>query len=103
MVRIQQGFELPKLQLYDYIGATFDMAEAYRCGNEDAQLFVVALADFLVAFLKENCELVEPVTPEFNEIQHSSCLRLHAYAMQLLLSLSTVDDMEIFKVYCFSD
>lgn len=70
------------------------MALAYKNGNEEAQLFVAALADFLVAFLKDNAELVEPTPSNYNEYQ----AKLHSYAIQLLLSLSTVDDVEIFKV-----
>lgn len=70
-----------------------DIAVAYQSGTDDDQKFISCLAQFLVAFLKDHSALVEnynPACPQLTEY--------HMYAVELLLSISQVDDVEIFKV-----
>uniref|UniRef100_A0A158PLM7 Importin N-terminal domain-containing protein n=1 Tax=Angiostrongylus costaricensis TaxID=334426 RepID=A0A158PLM7_ANGCS len=70
-----------------------DLAAAYQSGTDDDQKFISCLAQFLVAFLKDHSALVEnynPVCPQVTDY--------HMYAVELLLSISQVDDVEIFKV-----
>ncbi|KAK6027115.1 Importin-beta protein [Ostertagia ostertagi] len=75
------------------LGEGADLAAAYQKGSDQDQKFISCLAQFLVAFLKDHSALVE----NYN----SACPQVteyHKYAIELLLSISQVEDVEIFKV-----
>ncbi|KJH51548.1 Importin-beta protein [Dictyocaulus viviparus] len=75
------------------LGERANLATAYQNGTDEDQKFISCLAQFLVAFLKDHSALVEspnPVCPQVTEY--------HMYAIELLLSISQVEDVEIFKV-----
>ncbi|XGW05720.1 hypothetical protein V3C99_016238 [Haemonchus contortus] len=75
------------------LGEGADLAAAYQKGSDQDQKFISCLAQFLVAFLKDHSALVE----NYNE----ACPQVteyHKYAIELLLSISQVEDVEIFKV-----
>ncbi|KAJ1371989.1 hypothetical protein KIN20_034041 [Parelaphostrongylus tenuis] len=69
-----------------------DLAAAYQSGTDDDQKFISCLAQFLVAFLKDHSALVETFNPACPQVTE-----YHMYAVELLLSISQVDDVEIFK------
>ncbi|CAI4231357.1 unnamed protein product [Auanema sp. JU1783] len=85
------------------LGPDVDFASGFKQGTDEDQKFISILAQFLVAFLKEHADLVEVTNPQGEkEIMFH---KLHSYSIELLLSISQVDDVEIFKVcldfWCF--
>uniref|UniRef100_A0A1I7X0U0 Xpo1 domain-containing protein n=1 Tax=Heterorhabditis bacteriophora TaxID=37862 RepID=A0A1I7X0U0_HETBA len=79
------------------LGSGTDLALAYKKGTDQDQKFISCLAQFLVAFLKDHSALVE-VTDNSN----ATLAEFHNYSVELLLSISQVEDVEIFKVSLFS-
>ncbi|CAD6189633.1 unnamed protein product [Caenorhabditis auriculariae] len=70
-----------------------DLQKAYKVGTDQDQKFISSLAMFLVAFLKEHAALIEVTDPNRNKTLYE----VHNYAMELLLKISLVDDIEVFK------
>ncbi|VDK58528.1 unnamed protein product [Cylicostephanus goldi] len=75
------------------LGERADLATAYQKGTDQDQKFISCLAQFLVAFLKDHSALVENYNPACPQVTE-----YHKYAIELLLSISQVEDVEIFKV-----
>ncbi|KAK6058655.1 CRM1 protein, partial [Cooperia oncophora] len=75
------------------LGEGADLAAAYQKGSDQDQKFISCLAQFLVAFLKDHSALVETYNSAFPQVTD-----YHKYAIELLLSISQVEDVEIFKV-----
>ncbi|CAJ0961986.1 unnamed protein product, partial [Mesorhabditis belari] len=70
-----------------------DIPTAYKSGSDNDQKFISCLAQFLVAFLKEHANLVEPV-----ERENADLTEYHSYAVETLLNISRVDEVEVFKI-----
>ncbi|PAV62887.1 hypothetical protein WR25_23782 isoform B [Diploscapter pachys] len=107
-IQVDHNSELYKMKLIQMFIATMtkigevfngtvpDLAMAYKNGSDMDQKFISSLAQFLVAFFKEHMSIIEveegqtPCVPNIAEV--------HNYAMELLLAISQVDEVEIFKV-----
>ncbi len=66
-----------------------NLREAYQNGTSDEQHFIQNLSLFLTAFLKEHGNLIEK-NPEYKELLFD--------ALNYLVLISEVDDVEIFKI-----
>ncbi|VDM25554.1 unnamed protein product [Toxocara canis] len=83
------------LQIMAIIDPSVDLAEAYKRGTDADQKFIANLAQYLGTFLKENAQIVEVL----DETEANTDLkRAHQMALQYLLKISMVEDVEIFKV-----
>lgn len=74
-----------------------DLASLYKDASDQDQKFISSLAQFLVAFLKEHVHLIE-ITDEPVTETKSMMREAHSYAMQLLLKITLIEEMEVFKV-----
>lgn len=79
-----KGLFLPFLQM---IPLTLNIRDAYASGSDKEQQFIQNLAMFLCTYLKEHGQLVEK--------QASNDLMK---ALQYLVLISEVDEVEIFKI-----
>ncbi|CAI2353485.1 unnamed protein product [Caenorhabditis sp. 36 PRJEB53466] len=74
-----------------------DLAAVYKDASDQDQKFINSLAQFLVGFIKEHVHLIEvtdePLTESKAMIRDS-----HDYAIQLLLKITLIEEMEVFKV-----
>lgn len=75
------------------VGEGANIPAAYKNGTDSDQKFISCLAQFLVAFLKEHSTLVEPVDDRNPEL-----VKYHSYAVETLIHISKVEDIEVFKV-----
>lgn len=78
----------------EQIPTNVDIVSSYSNGSHEEQKFVSNLAQLLVTFLKEHSKLVEIL--EKNSI--SEVKKSHMLALDYLLRISQVDDVEVFKV-----
>uniref|UniRef100_A0A915ARK8 Importin N-terminal domain-containing protein n=3 Tax=Parascaris univalens TaxID=6257 RepID=A0A915ARK8_PARUN len=83
------------LQVMSIIDPSVDLAEAYKRGTDADQKFIANLAQYLGTFLRENAPIVE-VLEETDA--NTELKRAHQMALQYLLKISMVEDVEIFKV-----
>lgn len=83
------------LQVMSIIDPSVDLADAYKRGTDADQKFIANLAQYLGTFLKENAPIVE-VLEETDA--NTDLKRAHQMALQYLLKISMVEDVEIFKV-----
>lgn len=81
-------FKDTMIKLNEMIGSNTNMNHIYMNGSDTEQEFVQNLAMFLCTFLKEHGKLIED--PKYIEyLQH---------ALQLLVMISEVEDVEVFKI-----
>lgn len=77
----------------EQIPISVDIAASYSNGSHEEQKFVSNLAQLIVIFLKEHSKLVEVIDKSTSDIR-----KFHLLALDYLLRISQVDDVEVFKV-----
>ncbi|CAB3396830.1 unnamed protein product [Caenorhabditis bovis] len=83
-------------EISNLLGPDPDLASVYKQATDQDQTFISSLAQFLTAFIKEHISLIEIVDPMTD--RQKIINEAHNYALTLLLNISLVEDMEIFKV-----
>lgn len=81
----------------EQIPISVDIAASYSNGSHEEQKFVSNLAQLLVTFLKEHSKLVEIL----DKTSNSDVRKSHLLALDYLLRISQVEDVEVFKVIFF--
>jgi exportin-1 len=85
-------------QLAQILPPGTDIASAYERGTDDQQAFVQNLALFLTAFLRAHLRALEAAAPGAGGAQQQAEVRQALLAgLDLLVSISYVDDTEVFK------
>lgn len=74
-----------------------DLAALYKEASDQDQKFISSLAQFLVAFIKEHVHLIEVTDEPLTEMK-SMMRDAHQYAIQLLLKITLIEEMEVFKI-----
>ncbi|CAF1151407.1 unnamed protein product [Adineta steineri] len=87
--KLIEFFRHTMIQLKTIMPLTIDLKSVYRTAKDDDQKFIQNLALFLAIFLKEHGLLIER-TPDLKETLLE--------ALQYLVFISEVDDIEIFKI-----
>jgi exportin-1 len=82
-------FNLAMTRLKQILPLEINLRDAYRNGSSDEQNFIQNLSLFLTAFLKEHGSLIEK-NPDYSSLLQD--------ALNYLVLISEVDDVEIFKI-----
>ncbi|CAF0774384.1 unnamed protein product [Brachionus calyciflorus] len=82
-------FNMTMTRLKQILPLDINLRDAYRNGNSDEQNFIQNLSLFLTSFLKEHGETIEK-NVEYRDLLHD--------ALNYLVLVSEVDDVEIFKI-----
>ncbi|KAK6109291.1 Exportin-1 [Brugia pahangi] len=93
--QVKSLFRNSMVQIMNTIDPGVDLSDAYRRGTDADQKFIANLAQFLGTFLKENSQLVEVFGDKTDELDLKNA---HEMALQYLLKISMVDDVEVFKI-----
>ncbi|CAI5450936.1 unnamed protein product [Caenorhabditis angaria] len=84
-------------EIAQLLGPDPDLASVYKGASDQDQKFISSLAQFIVSFIKEHVQLIEIAEKPLTD-QKKQIAELHNYAITLLLNISLVEEMEIFKV-----
>ncbi|CAJ0566524.1 unnamed protein product, partial [Mesorhabditis spiculigera] len=91
--KLRQMFCATMKEIGQLIPPGTDIPVAYKNGSDSDQKFISCLAQFTVAFLKEHANLIEPVDND-----NANLADFHTYSVETLLSISMVEDVEVFKI-----
>ncbi|VDN23747.1 unnamed protein product [Gongylonema pulchrum] len=95
--KLKSLFTHAMLQIVGTIDPSVDLCSAYRRGTDSDQKFIANLAQFLGTFLKENYQICEVLESD-NGQEKADLKKAHEMALQYLLKISMVDDVEVFKI-----
>lgn len=84
-------------QISQVLTLDINLAAVYKDASDQDQKFISSLAQFLVAYIKEHVHLIE-VTDEPVTETKIMVREAHDYAIQLLLKITLIEEMEVFKV-----
>lgn len=93
--RVTSMLKHSMLQVMAIIDPSVDLAEAYKLGSDSEQKFIANLAQYLSAFLKENSSIVEVLD---DKEENADLKKAHQMALEYLLKISMVEDVEVFKI-----
>ncbi|GMR57997.1 hypothetical protein PMAYCL1PPCAC_28192, partial [Pristionchus mayeri] len=91
--KLKKMFVTTMAEVQRLLGGVTDLNAAYKSSSDKDQKFIANLAQFIVSFLKEHSNIVESVGKGNEDVRE-----VHAYALQMLLQISEVEETEIFKI-----